>query len=458
MLLDDHDAYALRCALSLQPVPAEARPSPLLASLLQTLDWHSNPEHRMILENLVKAHPDITAQVLRHDPLAPPPPVEDDHAYVNAYLQQVTTLHGAAAPDTRRTNGSTALLETLHRINQTQGPAAASEYLQKNIQQERKLGVKDPQRLKSGQPLTYYDQDRIIQAGEVTAIIGQPGSGKSFWILSKLAELSDTMPVIYVAAEGINVERIYALEAARGGRLLSSNLGVITEPVDFTNPADVELLIEAIEPRKPRVVALDTFAACTPGIDENSSRDVQPVLNRIREALVARLGCAVVLIHHTTKDGKSFRGSSALRGNVANMYYLTQEEDLMILRSDKQRDSEPSPDRYYRLAKFDTRLHPDTGEQLSSAAMVPAGNVSRTPASVSKQLTRNEGAVLELLNTFDGGLTTRAVQDATEISKATLWRTIQRLVKAGLIKLGAKGEPIHITDAGKAAVGKGTKN
>jgi hypothetical protein len=245
------------------------------------------------------------------------------------------------------------------------------------------------------------------------------------------------------------------LRAARQGQGIADtetykrNFQFLQQPVDLTSDAAVDALVRVVTAHQPKVIAIDTFAACTAGIDENASQDIQPVMNRIREKIVEPLGCAVLLIHHTTKDGKSFRGSSALRGNVANMYYLIEEDGLITLRSDKQRDDEPSEDRRYRLVRFFTRRHPETDEDIYSAALLPAAKVIDDP---KVSLNGNQRRILEALEPFETGLTTRAIEDATSMAKATLWRNIQKLAKAGLIRTGEKGEPVYITDDGRAVL------
>jgi len=431
-------------------LPEEIQLSPLARVLIDALDPMNNPDGWQKLYDMVIKNQALVEQIMMIDPKAAPPHEEDDHDYVEAYIQQVTTQAKVAPPDTSRTNGSTDLLMNLYKANQQQGTQAAFDLLQKS---QASSTVCKFDTILHEKRIKYMDKEKIIQAGEITAVIGQPGSGKSFWTLRKLADLADNMPVLYIAAEGINPERLYALMKFRETqgiphtKKFSDNFGFYRNPLDLTSDIAVEGLYEQIKDLKPRVIAIDTFAACTPGIDENSSKDMQPVLNRIRTMLIDRLGCAVLLIHHTTKDGKSFRGSSALRGNVANMYYLIQDDDRIILRSDKQRDSEPSPDRYYRLVKFATRLDPDTDEQLYSAVMVSEKNVVDDPKK--PKISRHQQTILETLADFENGLTTRSLQEATDISKATLWRNMQRLSRQNLIKTGERGEPVFITEAGR---------
>lgn len=73
MLLTAQDAFALRCAISLQPLPEGMKTSPLVTSLLATLNWKENVEHRLILQDLVLKQPELFNQVMPVDPRSAPP-------------------------------------------------------------------------------------------------------------------------------------------------------------------------------------------------------------------------------------------------------------------------------------------------------------------------------------------------------------------------------------------------
>src|SRR5690348_9284024 len=68
MNLSELDAYALRRALSMMEVPTELKISPIVESLLGTLDWKNNPTHWSLLQQIVTHDSAVSAQVLRIDP------------------------------------------------------------------------------------------------------------------------------------------------------------------------------------------------------------------------------------------------------------------------------------------------------------------------------------------------------------------------------------------------------
>src|SRR5690606_35871036 len=61
------------------------------------------------------------------------------------------------------------------------------------------------------------------------------------------------------------------------------------------------------------------------GADENSSQDMGLVLQACRMA-TQQLGCTVLLVHHTNKDGITERGSSSLRGAMDFMIRIKRPE------------------------------------------------------------------------------------------------------------------------------------
>lgn len=168
----------------------------------------------------------------------------------------------------------------------------------------------------------------LAAEGEVIALVGPPGTGKSALgvLLASCVSSGTTFlgrqvkrgSVVYIAAER-------RLEAER--RLLAG--GSIDQPIYISGarPAlassdDVGELISSVEiigkeaEYPVRLIIFDTAAKCFRGLDENSARDIGLAaegLARIGEAFPsAFLG----LLHHTDKAGHGMRGSSALLGAV----------------------------------------------------------------------------------------------------------------------------------------------
>lgn len=392
---------------------------------------------------------------------------QNDEQYVIQYVRQAMSSTTIAPPDTSRLNGLREPVESIYFAHQKGGPQAVQQAwptVAKYAPQLAELMNVAPiwksysptEFVQVRPPARYLDSDKIIQARELTAIVSQPGVGKSFWSLAKAADLADNnISTLIVAAEGMNPDRIIALEkyrATEGKPCLSEMLQIADRPLNLASDFEVDHFVQFAAQLQPKVIFIDTLAACNPGQDENTVQDMQPVMNRIREQIMDVLDCAVVLLHHTTKDGKGFRGSNAIRGSVTNMYILQEEDGLIILKSDKQRDAETDPDRYYRLVSFETRLHPDTREQLRSAVMLPADKTIRDP---KVSLSKNQRKVLEVLDGFDNGMRYAALVDATGLAKSSLLAAVRQLIKAGFASQSEQGEPYFITEAGSKALANG---
>jgi len=227
-------------------------------------------------------------------------------------------------------------------------------------------------------PATFLDADRTVQKGEITLLAGQPGAGKSLWAPAKAVELVlKEFTVVYLAAEGLNGDRLIAWERHLGHELPKS-LIVKESIVDFTVPEAFAKFVSEINTINPDVVFIDTFAACTSSAEEDKKAAMQPVFNSLLSLLGARRTRALVLLHHLTKDGKWERGSGVLRASPANLFYLTVETNdatrkrTVRLESAKQRDAKPNDDQFYEFIEYQTRIHPDTGLMVSAPVMVKA--------------------------------------------------------------------------------------
>jgi hypothetical protein len=95
--------------------------------------------------------------------------------------------------------------------------------------------------------------------------------------------------------------------------------------------------------------------------------------DRLRTAL----GCAVLVIHHTRRDGANERGSTALRGAADTMLAVTVADDVITLACDKQRDAAPFDSLRLRLLEVGSSVvlvpsdaSPQPGRLTSKARMM----------------------------------------------------------------------------------------
>lgn len=290
-----------------------------------------------------------------------------------------------------------------------------------------------------------YLLDQEIPADGITVLYGPSGSGKTFVALDYTLKIAQIGPVMVVPAED---SAGWALRRrAWRGFHQNTNGTVYTWPeeVNLMNPAgDVDTFIDQVRDLGLRFVVFDTLHQSMVGADENSSRDMGIVIQSCKR-IQRETGAAVMLVHHTGKNGSSERGSSALRGAAHTMIELSNEDGLIRLRCEKAKNAAPFADRSLRLF--------ETG---GSCVALPAESVLTTKAA---PLSKAQRDVLEMLDleTFETtGAKSAKIATSTLIPEGSLWRTLSTLKRHGYVRQGAKGDPFYITEAGKAKLREGT--
>lgn len=151
--------------------------------------------------------------------------------------------------------------------------------------------------------------------------------------------------VIYLGAEDVSGFKLRLAAAKRAAGLsLLEPIGVFTFPeaIDLRDPVSVGRFIQLVKYSGDVfvVIVIDTFAASTPGSNENSSEDMTAAISsaqRIRH----ELGVTVIIVHHTNASGSRERGHSAMRGAADTMISLTPVDDVYHLECSKQRNGPP---------------------------------------------------------------------------------------------------------------------
>jgi hypothetical protein len=101
--------------------------------------------------------------------------------------------------------------------------------------------------------------------------------------------------------------------AARYGVSPADMPSLIRQPVNLFVRSEVDELIELLRAAGGvQYLVVDTLATCTVGFDENSSRDMNIVIENCKR-ISSELECYVEITHHSGKDAtRGARGSSAL--------------------------------------------------------------------------------------------------------------------------------------------------
>lgn len=180
-----------------------------------------------------------------------------------------------------------------------------------------------------------------IPSGKLTIVEGDPGCGKSTFLLDLAARLSTgrCMPmsdepvatggVVVISGEDSAADTIRPrLEAA------GADLSVIAHlPLGhpFTIPKDIGMLRRVVKHVKAKLVILDPLGCFLPdGIDENHNQSVRRALGPVA-ALADEMGAAVIALRHLTKvtgGPAKYRGLGSIGIGGAARAVLAVNPDL----------------------------------------------------------------------------------------------------------------------------------
>ncbi|MCZ8098177.1 MAG: AAA family ATPase, partial [Burkholderiales bacterium] len=208
--------------------------------------------------------------------------------------------------------------------------------------------------------------DDVLTVGEVSMIAGPSRHGKSFAAVDEGLAVSRGVPwlgnqtlrggVIYIAAEsGRGVKK--RLRAYRQWNEIkpTEELPFVLLPNQFDLYGSEDNTRDLLEDCKLwdsyfketfgiplRLIVIDTFAAATPGADENSSKDIGTALKRA--TLIAnQTGANVQLVHHMNAGGTKPRGWTGILANIDSV--------VTIEKSDKRVDEDGRPIRFATMTK-----------------------------------------------------------------------------------------------------------
>lgn len=174
-------------------------------------------------------------------------------------------------------------------------------------------------------PAPEFVIDGLLEHRALTAVIGQPGVGKSGTVLDMAAcialgkrwmgRATLGQRVMYLPGEGLAgaVQRLLAWEAAHDldvGQDLLVGDSIIQVAA---SPEAWGMVVRKMLEYEVGLLVIDTFARASVGLEENSATDVGKAIARFDQVRRAT-GAGLMVVHHTNKAGASGRGSSALNG------------------------------------------------------------------------------------------------------------------------------------------------
>ncbi len=298
----------------------------------------------------------------------------------------------------------------------------------------------------------------LIPAKGLVVIYGKPKSFKSFLALDLalgIAAGEETFqhtpvqaPVVYAAGEGeANIARkhVPAWRIAKGLSEKDFPFYVVPRVPRVIITEETNELVAQIKARgiRPSVVIIDTMARSIGGLEENSAKDVGVFVaacDYIRE----QLGCTVIVVHHSGKDGaKGSRGSNALEGAFDTVLEVKRHEksNAVALWVRDQRSAQEREEPYTFEGKI---VGPSLVFQATDKATYAAATEADNLITAKKI-----GAVLQLLGAYgyEKGVTTEVLASelarGSEIDeKALAKQLLKERRRHEAIAMLADGEPM----------------
>lgn len=195
-------------------------------------------------------------------------------------------------------------------------------------------------RLDLSQPVPDTDWlvEDLLVAGEATVIAGDSGVGKSFITKALALAVAGGDPtflgqklkrhgrVLYVDEENSAQLVLQRLNALGMTEAHWANIDYLWYAgVDLANEPD-KLMEEALD-LDPALIVLDSQSRVALGVEENSNTDISILYRRAIVPLARETGAAVVVIHHTPKDGRGVpRGAGAIKAAADQVISVVQAE------------------------------------------------------------------------------------------------------------------------------------
>lgn len=243
----------------------------------------------------------------------------------------------------------------------------------------------------------------VIPDAPITVLYGEPASLKSFLMLDWMLHADRGLDwyghgvapgrCLYIPGEGADGmhDRIDAW-CEHNEQPRENLYSAIAEPVNLYRPdrEAVDQLIEQVRHDGPvRYVVFDTMHSLSGGMDENDAGDMGRVLQQVKDIVYA-LGYGhdhpprAFIVHHTGKDGRAIRGSSALFGATDNQFKLkrTGKGRHVLLSADKVKDAKEPDNITVHFDIVPTGELENSGEPVTSLVSTHAVTTGASGAEV----------------------------------------------------------------------------
>lgn len=287
-----------------------------------------------------------------------------------------------------------------------------------------------------------YLIENFIEANTVNILYGDTGTYKSFMVLHAsicIASGKDffgwrTEPgkVYYIASEGeggidrrVQANHKYYSHNTKGNLYLSN---VPAKLGDKDYMAAMTKVIRDISANDPTaLIIIDTLGASAPGLNTSDNQDMSAMVT-LCKGIRKALNTTFLIVHHTGHANKErMKGASSLKQDVDGAYSMSVEQDTIVLKGEKMKDGELTPETYFLPHKIELGIHSKTNKPFGSLVLIEQ---SSSPGETLARTLELSGRKLVAFNIlFEMGASTVSV-DITE------WRHLvqDRFDKSGDFK------------------------
>ena len=294
-------------------------------------------------------------------------------------------------------------------------------------------------------PFQKWLVEGILTEESVAVMFGYPATGKSFIAIDLMYSIAYGVPwagkpveqgsVFYVVSEGVGglPVRFVGWQSEKGATLKQSpSFYYIGKPQDFTDPGVVVSITNGMlqAPIKAKLLVIDTYADCfaLTGKSENETSGTSAFFISLRE-IASKTGATVLVIHHTNKGKKEERGSSAMRGMMDTMLFVSQKGNVIELSSSKQKNCKASDRLRWEMKTVDLSNYPNasSGSLSTTCVLIPTDNNSA--GNDAPTFSKNQSLILEELRKHPEGIVFGDVLANTGLAKSSVSDALKSLIE-----------------------------
>lgn len=219
----------------------------------------------------------------------------------------------------------------------------------------------------------------VLDARTLAVLSGQFGTFKTFialdWLLCVATgqpwmghEVPAARPVRLIVGEGVSGlhARVSAWEKHRGVTVAPGMFTAVRRAWQLGSDEQMAALAELMRERGEAVVAFDTLARCSVGLEENKASDMARVAD-VAGLLREHAGATTLLLHHAGHSAERARGNSAIEDNADTSWFVSltgenrHHDRPRKLEHRKTKDAELTGDMFVRFTPDDPIERGGTG-------------------------------------------------------------------------------------------------